>query len=44
MVVSDFLVGHFGNIMDYDFTANVEKDFDQVADGKLTWNKVIADF
>ena len=30
--------------MDYDFTANVEKDFDQIADGKLTWNKVISDF
>ena len=44
MLVSDFLVGHFGNIMDYDFTANVEKDFDQIADGKLTWNKVISDF
>lgn len=30
--------------MDYDFTANVEKDFDSIAEGKMVWNSVIADF
>ena len=44
ILVTDYLTGDFANIMDYDFTANVEKDFDQVASGKKKWNKVIADF
>ncbi len=44
MVVSDYLVNHFPKIMDYDFTANVEKDFDSIAEGQMTWNSVIADF
>jgi DNA topoisomerase-1 len=35
MIVTDFLVQHFEDILDYNFTANVEEDFDVVAEGKL---------
>ena len=44
IIVTDYLVKNFGNIMDYDFTANVENDFDKVAKGQLRWNKLIAEF
>ena len=44
MIVTDYLVGHFPDILDYDFTANVEKDFDQIADGDKVWNSVIGEF
>ncbi|WP_294082827.1 type I DNA topoisomerase [Proteiniphilum sp. UBA5384] len=44
MVVNDFLVEYFPSIIDYNFTANVEKDFDRIAEGKAQWNKSIADF
>ena len=44
MIVSDYLTANFPQIMDYDFTANVEKDFDSIAEGKMVWNSVIADF
>ncbi len=44
MIVTDFLVKNFESILDYSFTANVEKDFDQIAEGELVWNKVISDF
>ena len=44
IIVSDYLVKHFGTIMDYDFTANVEKDFDAVAEGEKAWNETIAEF
>ena len=44
MIVTDYLEKYFTDIMDYDFTANVEKDFDQIADGKLVWNEVIGEF
>ncbi len=44
MIVTDYLMEHFPHIMDYDFTANVEKDFDDIAEGKLVWNDVIAAF
>ena len=44
MIVSDYLVENFPQIMDYDFTANVEKDFDSIADGEMVWNQVIASF
>ncbi len=44
MIVSDFLVKNFEDIVDYDFTASVEKEFDEVAEGKCSWNKIIADF
>jgi DNA topoisomerase-1 len=43
-LVTDFLVKYFPNIVDYDFTAEAEAEFDQVAAGKQTWNKLIADF
>jgi DNA topoisomerase-1 len=43
-VVTDFLVKHFPSIVDYDFTALVEADFDNIAAGKQTWDKMIADF
>ena len=44
IIVSDYLVKNFGSIMDYDFTANVEKDFDEIAEGGKVWNETIADF
>ncbi len=43
-MVTDFLKAHFDNIMDYHFTARIEEDFDEVAAGKLKWNKMIDDF
>ena len=44
IIVTDYLVEHFGAIMDYDFTANVEKDFDIIAEGGKAWNATIAEF
>ncbi|MDR3251760.1 MAG: type I DNA topoisomerase [Tannerella sp.] len=44
MVVNDFLVTYFSNILDYNFTANVEKEFDTIAEGKLEWTKVMDGF
>ena len=44
IIVSDYLVENFPQIMDYDFTANVEKEFDEIAEGKREWNEVIAEF
>ena len=44
MVVNDFLVDYFPSIMDYNFTAKVENEFDEVAKGNVVWNKEIADF
>ena len=44
IVVSDYLVENFPRIMDYDFTANVEQDFDSIAEGKQVWNEVISSF
>lgn len=44
MIVSDYLVENFPGIMDYDFTANVEKDFDSIAEGKMAWNALISEF
>ena len=44
VVVNDFLMQFFPEIMDYNFTANVEKDFDKVAEGKADWRKVIKQF
>ena len=44
MVVNDYLESQFESIMDYNFTANVEKEFDRIAEGKITWNKMIDDF
>ena len=44
MIVNDFLVNHFAHILDYNFTAKVEKDFDEIAEGKEDWKKVMKDF
>lgn len=43
-VVNDFLVKHFDAIMDYHFTAKVEKEFDEIAQGQLQWNRMIEEF
>ena len=44
MIVTDFLIKHFENIMDYNFTASVEKDFDNIADGKQEWTSMMKEF
>lgn len=44
MVVTDFLLKNFKEVMSYDFTANVESQFDDIAEGKLKWQSVISDF
>ncbi|MBS1744259.1 MAG: type I DNA topoisomerase [Bacteroidetes bacterium] len=44
LVVTDFLNQHFNKVMDYSFTANIEKEFDEIADGKMVWNKMVSDF
>ena len=44
ILVTDFLIEHFGNIMNYDFTARVEKDFDIIAEGGLKWEEMIRVF
>ncbi|MBT4774533.1 MAG: DNA topoisomerase I, partial [Crocinitomicaceae bacterium] len=43
-VVNDFLVEHFDKILDYNFTASVEKQFDEIANGLVEWTKMINDF
>jgi DNA topoisomerase-1 len=43
-VVTDFLVKYFPTVIDFDFTAKVEADFDNIADGKQAWASMIADF
>ncbi len=44
IVVNDFLIDNFSQIMDYNFTADVEKEFDEIADGKKVWNEMIDKF
>ncbi|MFC4723508.1 type I DNA topoisomerase [Geojedonia litorea] len=44
MIVTDFLVTHFEHILDYHFTAKVEEDFDDIAEGKVDWSKMMKDF
>lgn len=44
MIVTDYLSNHFGEIMNYGFTAEIEKDFDEIADGKRNWVKMIDEF
>jgi DNA topoisomerase-1 len=44
MVVNDFLLKHFGEILDYNFTATVEKQFDEIASGKVNWTEMIRNF
>jgi DNA topoisomerase-1 len=43
-VVNDFLREHFEKVMDFDFTAKIEAQFDKIAEGKQLWNKMIDDF
>lgn len=44
IVVNDFLVKHFSGIVDFNFTAKVEEEFDEIAKGKIVWNEMIAEF
>ena len=44
MVVNDFLVEHFPDITDYSFTATIEQEFDEIANGKIQWQKMIEQF
>jgi DNA topoisomerase-1 len=44
ILVNDFLVAHFEDILDYGFTAKVEEEFDDIAEGKLVWNKMLKQF
>ncbi len=43
-IVTDFLVKNFGNILDYNFTAKVEQDFDEIAEGNIDWAIMMQDF
>ncbi|MGB4759161.1 MAG: type I DNA topoisomerase [Candidatus Saccharimonadales bacterium] len=43
-VTSDFLENHFDQVVDYGFTAHVEEDFDDIADGKLVWHNMLKNF
>ena len=44
MIVTDFLTNHFEYIMDYNFTARVEQDFDSIAEGKKDWTEMMKKF
>lgn len=44
MVVTDFLQQHFADVLDYNFTASVEKEFDEIAEGNLAWREMLAAF
>ncbi len=44
MIVNDLLVEHFPDVVDYDFTANMENSLDEVAEGKKEWQPIIGDF
>ncbi|MEM8508009.1 MAG: type I DNA topoisomerase [Bacteroidota bacterium] len=44
MIVNDFLVSHFTTILDYNFTAKLEEDFDEIASGEEDWKKVMREF
>ncbi len=43
-LVNDFLVQYFSNILDYNFTANIEKEFDKIAEGNMDWTSMIGKF
>jgi len=43
-MTTDFLVKHFAQILDYDFTAKAEKGFDDIADGDIAWQKMLQEF
>jgi DNA topoisomerase-1 len=44
LVVTDFLIQHFENVMDYGFTAKIEGNFDEIAHGKMKWNSMVGEF
>lgn len=44
LVVNDFLLQHFPEVLDYNFTANVEQEFDSIAEGKEQWTDMLKDF
>ncbi len=44
LIVNEFLVNNFNNILDYSFTANIEESFDKIARGELDWNKMLGEF
>ena len=44
IIVTDYLVKNFPQVLDYQFTATVEEDFDKIAEGQMEWNSVIKDF
>ncbi|MEI8110813.1 MAG: type I DNA topoisomerase [Chitinophagia bacterium] len=44
IVVTDFLKQHFNRVMDFGFTAKIEEEFDQIAEGKIIWSKMIDGF
>lgn len=44
MIVNDFLIANFPDILDYNFTADVEKEFDEIASGEVKWEKMISTF
>lgn len=44
LVVTDFLNLHFDKVMNYSFTANIEEEFDKIAEGNLQWNKMVGQF
>ncbi len=44
LVVTDFLNQHFDKVMDYSFTANIEEEFDKIAEGKEQWSNMVGDF
>ena len=44
IIVTDFLVKNFPKVLDYGFTANVEEDFDRIAEGEIAWNGLIGEF
>lgn len=43
-LVTDYLVAHFGGVMDYSFTAKMEAQFDEVAEGRAEWQQILGDF
>jgi len=44
ILVNNFLIQYFNEIMDYNFTANLEKEFDEIAEGRLNWSAMLDDF
>ena len=44
IIVTDFLVNNFKNILDYNFTASVEQDFDKIANGDKNWTNILKEF